>query len=454
MHLSTHALAHRYAARAPLPLPLPMTDPHNTARASFLEGVRAFEVGNFVAAEAAFRASLLALPGRPSTLMNLAATLTRAGRPAEALPLLDDALATEPDSTEALCHRGAALAALGQAGPALAAYDQALRLQPSLVPALFQRAVQLNLLGQPAAALVALERLMAVQAPDGEAWFHHGQTLQTLGRADEALRSYDRALALEPGVASTWSRRGTLLKDMGRLAEAARSFQQALTHGGDVDFNRYFLASVGAGELPHAAPRAYVEQLFDSYAAEFDEHLVAQLGYRTPQLLAALLPSGRCFAAALDLGCGTGLMAPLLQPLCDAIDGVDLSNQMLDKARAGGLYRELWHADVVAQLQQSADRYDLVLAADVFVYVGGLQAVFAGVAAALQSGGVFLFSVEEADAGHSLQLRPSARYAHSQAYLTELAAAHGLAVQQIERQTLRHDQSRPIQGLLVRLARV
>jgi len=428
-----------------------MTDAHTTARAHFLEGVHAFEAGRLAAAEAAFRASLLALPGRPSTLMNLAATLVRARRPAEALPLLDEALAAEPDSTEALCHRGAALAALGQPGPALAAYDQALRLQPSLVPALFQRAVQLNLLGRPAAALVALEQVMALKTPDGEAWFHHGQTLQALGRADEALRSYDRALALEPGVASTWSRRGTLLKDMGRLPDAARSFQQALTLGGDVDFNRYFLASVSGGEAPQAAPRAYVEQLFDSYAADFDEHLVAQLGYRTPQLLAGLLPPGRHFAAALDLGCGTGLMAPLLQPVCGAIDGVDLSSQMLDKARTLGLYRNLWHADVVAQLRASTECYDLVLAADVFVYVGDLQAVFRGVASVLAPGGVFLFSVEEADAGQSLQLRPSARYAHSLDYVEGLAALHGFEVQQFDRQTLRHDQGRPIGGLLMRL---
>ncbi len=430
-----------------------MTDHLATARAHFLDGVGAFEAGRLTAAEAAFRASLLALPGRPSTLMNLAATLTRARRPAEALPLLNEALAAEPDNAEALCHRGAALAALGQPGPALAAYDQALRLQPALVPALFQRAVQLNLLGQPAAALVALEQVMALKTPDAEAWFHHGQTLQTLGRTDEALRSYDRALALEPGVASTWSRRGTLLKDMGRLSDAARSFQQALTLGGDVDFNRYFLASVGGGDVPQVAPRAYVEQLFDSYAAEFDEHLVAQLGYRTPQLLAALLPPDRHFAEALDLGCGTGLMAPLLQPLCGAIDGVDLSRQMLDKARVGGLYRGLHHGDVAEHLHSSEATYDLVVAADVFVYVGALESVFAGAVRVLRAGGCFLFSVEEANAGQSLQLRPSARYAHSQGYVAGLAAAHRLAVRHVERHTLRHDQGRAVAGMVVRLAR-
>ena len=441
----------RYAAQATARQP--MNDPFSTARDCFLDGVRAFEAGDLVAAEAALRASLQAVPGRSSTLMNLAATLTRAGRPAQALPLREEALAAEPDSVDALCHRGAALAALGQPAQALAAYDDALRLQPGLVPALFQRAVQLNLLGRPAPALLALEQLMGGRTPDGEAWFHHGQTLQALGRSDGALQSYDRALALDPGGANTWSRRGTLLKDLGRLPEAAHCFEQALALGGDAELNAYFLASVRSGALPPAPPRAYVEQLFDGYAADFDQHLVAGLGYRTPSLLAALLPPDQHFDAALDLGCGTGLMAPLLQPVCSVIDGVDLSAQMLARARALGLYRQLWHAEVVSHLQQAPERYSLLLAADVFVYVGALDALFAGVARVLLPCGSFVFSVEEADCGQALQLRPSARYAHSQTYVVDVAAAQGFVVQQVERQTLRHDQGRPVAGLLMRLAR-
>ena len=111
------------------------------------------------------------------------------------------------------------------------------------------------------------------------------------------------------------------------------------------------------------------------------------------------------------------------------------------------------HGDVAEHLHTTGQTYGLVVAADVFVYVGALDAVFAGAARVLQPGGCFLFSVEEADAGQSLQLRPSARYAHSPGYVTGLAAAHGLAVQQVDRQTLRHDQGQAVAGLLMRLAR-
>jgi predicted TPR repeat methyltransferase len=255
-----------------------------------------------------------------------------------------------------------------------------------------------------------------------------------------------------------WTQRGSILKDLGRLDEAAASLRRALAEGGDAELNRYLLASIdgaaaAGGEAPRAAPRAYVEGLFDQYAASFDEHLVARLGYRTPELLAALLPAGRRFDAALDLGCGTGLMAPLLQPRTGAIDGVDLSRQMLDKARALAIYRELRHADVAEFLRLTDRRYDLVVAADVFVYVGALDAVFDGIARVLAPDGLFLFSVEEAGDGRDLELRTTSRYAHGLAGLRRLATLHGLAEARVERATLRHDQGQAVTGLCVLLRR-
>jgi predicted TPR repeat methyltransferase len=430
-----------------------MNDSFELARTAFLQGMQALERGELAEAEPHFVASLQHLPGRPSTLLNLAAVRIRLGRPAEALPLLDEALAREPADAEAWGHRGNALAALGRAEEAVAAFDRALALAPGLRPALFQRSLQFAALGRPLDALAGLDEMLATQPEDLEALFQRGLMLQALGRPEDALQSYERLLALQPGAAPAWTQRGGILKDFGRLADAAESFRQALAHGGDPELNRYFLASVGGGDATQAAPRAYVEGLFDGYAAEFDEHLVARLGYSVPQRLAALLPAGWHGDAALDLGCGTGLMAPLLTPLADAIDGVDLSRRMLEKARALGLYRALHHADLVDQLQSTEQRYALVAAADVFIYAGALEAVFAGVRRVLQPSGLFLFSVEEADAGHDLQLRASSRYAHSQAYLRRLAAAQGFSVQRLERTALRHEQRRPIGGLCVLLAR-
>ena len=67
------------------PQTIPMnTDAFERARAAFVAGIAAFESGRLEQAEAEFLASLALLPGRPSTLVNLASRrldAASAGRP-------------------------------------------------------------------------------------------------------------------------------------------------------------------------------------------------------------------------------------------------------------------------------------------------------------------------------------------------------------------------------------
>jgi predicted TPR repeat methyltransferase len=357
------------------------TEPFEAAKAAFLQGLQHHHAGRLDAAEAAYRESLRLLPGRPSTLTNLAAVIVL-HQPAQALALLDEALAAEPGNADT--------------------------------------------------------------------WFQRAQALEVLQRLPEALASIERVLALRPDAGPAWSRRGGLLKDLGRAAEAVPALQRAIELGADVEMNRYLLASLQGGAAPPAAPGDYVAALFDSYAETFDEQLTGKLQYRTPQLLVQGL-GGRHFASALDLGCGTGLCGKLLQPQVAQLHGVDLSAGMLEQARKLGAYHRLVQADVVQHLQATpAGSHDLVIAADVFVYLGDLAAVFAGARRVLREGGVFAFSVEAAASeGVDFELRPSSRYAQSERYVRRLAAEHGFGVGELRRETLRLDQRQPIWGLLV-----
>jgi predicted TPR repeat methyltransferase len=245
---------------------------------------------------------------------------------------------------------------------------------------------------------------------------------------------------------------------MNRLDEAAHAFRAALEHGAESGLHDFYLASVGAAEAPARPPREYVAALFDSYADEFDSHLVGQLRYQAHrQLVEQLIAHGGGQArhrAALDLGCGTGLCGPLVRPMVDRLTGIDLSARMIEKARALGVYDRLEHADIVEFLERSDERWDLVLAADVFIYVGDLARVFALLERAMTRG-LFCFSVEALeDSGDAeLRLLPSLRYAHSQAYLARLAAQHGFAVEAMVRAPVREDQREAVEGLYVVLRR-
>lgn len=396
------------------------------AKARFFAGLASLEHGRDAEAEAHFLAALALVPGRVSTLVNLAATRLRLGRPAEALATADQALAAEPANHDAWLHRATALAQLGRWPEALAGFERALAC-----------------------------------GGDGEAelWLRHAHALCALDRRGEALASYERALAIDAARPGAWSRYGDLLREAGRPADAAHAFRQAVAHGADPELHAYYLAAVDADapRLPATAPRAYVQGLFDDYAADFDRHLVEDLGYQAHRVLVQHLRSlrpGR-FGSALDLGCGTGLCGPLLKPLADRLEGVDLSAPMLAEARRRGVYDALHAADLLDHLRGiGTQQHDLVVAADVFIYVGDLAPVFAAVHAATRPGALFCFSVEPADPqGPDVRLLPSLRYAHAEPHLRRLAAAHGYTLAGLLRQPLRHDQRRPVDGLYVFLQR-
>jgi predicted TPR repeat methyltransferase len=423
------------------------------ARALFLEGVAHFEAQRSRDAERCFVASLQRLPGRVSTRVNLAAARLRLGRTAEALAELEGVLAAEPQHLDAWCHRAVALAELGRDAESLDCADHVLALEPDNGTAWFRRGHALERLRRLGDAQTAFERLLALQPHHAEAWFRLSQLQQRQGRLSQALVSLDHALAQAADHAGAWTQRGSLLKEMGRVAEAAAAFQRAIELGADAELNRFFLASLGADTSPATAPRAYVQALFDDYAEGFDEHLVDVLGYQAHRQLITPLAGlqAQPFESALDLGCGTGLCGPLLRPIARQLEGLDLSQAMLDRAAMRGVYDRLTKADLVEHLRQTPARHDLVVAADVFIYVGELDAVFAGVARVLRPGGVFCFSVEHADDDRPVALNAQLRYAHSLPYLQGLAQRHGLRLLRSVAEPIRRDRTQAIPGLYVYL---
>lgn len=305
--------------------------------------------------------------------------------------------------------------------------------------------------GQPAAALASFDAVLAAQAGDLFATRGRARSLYALGRLSEALAAYDATLALEPGCAISLMQCGDVLLRLGRRDEGVQALQRALGLGADAQraqHMRFVLATVGADAMPEQAPAAYVRELFDGYAEGFDQALVQELDYRTPQLLAELLTEEA--GAVLDLGCGTGLCGPFLRPRAARLVGVDLSEKMLAKAGQRGLYDTLDCAELTAWLAACNERFDLVVAADVFVYLGDLSAVFAGVRRVLRPGGRFLFSVEAAvDA--EVELGTSRRYRHALPYLLRLAAERGLALERTESRVLRRNLDADVPGHLLLL---
>lgn len=266
--------------------------------------------------------------------------------------------------------------------------------------------------------------------------------------ADLFLQALERASGWLPALVGA----ADALIATGRQNEAEPLLREAAERDRDGLFGASLkLAALGLAEVPDAPPEAYVRGLFDDYANRFETALVEDLGYRAPWLIADLIEKhspGACFGRAVDLGCGTGLMAEALKGRVGHFAGCDLSPEMVGRADAGNRYQELAVAEATAFLSERTETLDLVTAADVLVYVGALDSLFRHVAAHLVSGGLFAFTVEEAMSG-DLVLRDSLRYAHSEAYIRHALSEAGLAVTELMRDTLRFDRGEPIRGLIV-----
>lgn len=202
------------------------------------------------------------------------------------------------------------------------------------------------------------------------------------------------------------------------------------------------------------APPAYVASLFDAYAGAFETALVDRLQYRTPGKLAALIRSLRPppYARVIDLGCGTGLMGAALARDAQWMKGVDLSAEMIAAAGRRHIYAALEQAGLVQALREQQAPFDLIVASDVFNYIGDLGPVIAAAAARLRADSILAFSVEKGDPDKDYKVQESLRFAHSENYLRRLAERSGLIVRAIEPSVLRLDASKPVDGLLVALS--
>ena len=122
------------------------------------------------------------------------------------------------------------------------------------------------------------------------------------------------------------------------------------------------------GDAYAAQSSAELAAVYDRWSESYDEYMDG-VGYRHPAVCVALLarhvPPGK--VRVLDAGVGTGIVGELLAIVgYHAIDGIDISQGMLDKAAGKGLYADLRVADINEPLALVRDSYRAVISSGVF----------------------------------------------------------------------------------------
>ncbi|MBS0360800.1 MAG: methyltransferase domain-containing protein [Proteobacteria bacterium] len=472
-----HALAATIAAPV-------RPEPPETAEVTDLtrHGLTRFQAGDYVQASRIFTALVGGAPGRAVSWNHHALALIALGRDGEAANALRRSLEINPRQLQTWESLASALSRLARYDEAEAACRAALTLDGDSAAAWQVLAMVRTGQDDFIAAAEAFGRAIELEGESAGLCASRGAALIRGGCFEAAAEALEAAGRLDPASAPIAQARGLSALILAALAppEAGGEMRLAGTAAAVADdmlksavllldargerraagrIAELWLArrpdDVEARHLCDALldrpvarqPAELVARNFDDLAHRFDEHLVQRLGYDGPEKLAALLaPLGPPAATleVLDLGCGTGLCAPVLRPYAKRLVGLDLSPGMLEKARARSLYDGLDRADLIEALAAPERRPDLIVAFDTFPYLGALEPVFAAAAEALAPGGWFAFSTEDAEGG-SYVLHGNGRFAHSAAYVETLADGRFAIVQRMGG-VLRREAGRPLAG--------
>ena len=130
-----------------------------------------------------------------------------------------------------------------------------------------------------------------------------------------------------------------------------------------------FLPRVFAAKNPEES-----RALYDQWAASYDSDMEAH-DFTGPRLIAEAVSKhvpdiAHSEAKILDAGCGSGAVGIALNKLFSykTIDGLDISQGMLDVARKTGVYRDLEIADLTKRLNRDDGAYDAVVCCGMFTH--------------------------------------------------------------------------------------
>jgi predicted TPR repeat methyltransferase len=411
--------------------------------------------GQLAEAEEVYCKVLAVEPDHPDALHFAGILAHQQGRHDEGIELIQRSLQLAPDRADCYSNLGIIFKAEGRVDEAVAAYTRALELNPNHANAHSNLGVLLRAQDKLAEAEAAYRKAIELDPEHIDAYHNLGVLLASQRRTQEAVVCYCKVTTLSPQHSSARRLLALAHCTLGEPHKAVEIFERWLAEEPDNPIPRHMLAACSGNAVPVRASDAYVETIFDEFAASFEAKL-AKLSYRAPAIVGAMLVDSGLPAAknldVLDAGCGTGLCGSHLSPFARRLVGVDLSSGMLAGAREKQVYDELEKAELTEYLRGHSSAFDVIVSADTLVYFGDLAPVASAASLALRSGGLLIFTVEErvgAGPTEDFSIGTHGRYSHAQAYIERVLTGAGLRPE-IVRAELRMESGAPVQGLAVR----
>lgn len=285
--------------------------------------------------------------------------------------------------------------------------------------------------------------ILIKQAPDDvDAHYNMGVAYMALGELHDALEHYNATILLDPRHAAAHTNLGAILLRIGKRKQAIEQYHRALELDSKNEVVRFLLQAIEGPHGPDQTPHEYVVNLFDNYAIQYDQHLVGRLHYTLPQQMRILYDKVKNKVggiAILDIGCGTGLVGEAFVDSSSYLAGVDISQSMIEKARYKDFYDRLTVCDLHEYHSAREQGFDLITAAEVFSYIGNLDKTLEKCQELLGKSGLLIFSLEYTDV-YPYLLQETARFAHSNRYIEELAQKYQFTIKHCQQITSRQQE--------------
>lgn len=379
---------------------------------------------------------------------NLAIIFTKKNLKKAALEQLDIILNFDPQ--HALAHHKKAQLCYQEDDltSALNHYQKYLELEPNDKDALYNLGTIFLRIGNPQEATKYFLRFVALKA-DYENFYNLGVAYLQQGKNTEAITYFEESLRLNPDHIPALTNLATAYLNLADYPNAIKYFSQINKLQPENIENNFILSAISqTNKSFETAPSGYVKELFNQYAPHYEKHL-SLLNCKVPELLFNAINNIShtiTNLTILDLGCGTGLAGELFRPLAKKLIGIDLAEKMLSQAQQKNIYDELLLADINDSIKNFSE-LDIVIAAEILVYVGNLDKIFSQLKTALKTDGLFGFTIEKTSK-YPYELQKTARFSHAKEYLKELIDKYHFEILLCQNIILRRHLNEQLEGEL------
>jgi predicted TPR repeat methyltransferase len=418
--------------------------------------IRHLNDGNFLQSEKVCQGILKSDPNNSSAWHLLGLIQFQTGKHDVSIEYIKKALELNPNYVEALSNLGLVYKDLGRFYESIKSFKSAIKINAKFIDVHINLGNVLQTIGEIDESIASYQSAIKLDKDHAEAHYNLGVAFKHKGQLDSSVASFQKAVTIKPDHVEAYKNLGIVFQDTGRLDEAILCMEKAITIKPDFHSAQHILNSL-LGNTVDSAPKEYVEEVFNSYADDFEDSLVNDLGYTMPILLRKVISdlgliNGK-FKNVIDLGCGTGLVGERFRDIAEKLVGVDVSKNMILKAKKKNIYDELYTDDIINRLASLETKFDLIISADVFVYIGNLLPLFQAVKKYSNHDSLFMFSTEHSD-GQDFILRNTCRYAHSKEYILSVSKDVGFKLEFFAQSNLRKEKNSWVPGGAYVLSRI